>query len=640
MGQGGYGITYLATQANLDRKVAIKEFFMKEYCERSEESADVTMGTYGSRELVLRYREKFKKEALTLAKFKHPNIVSVMDVFEENNTSYYVMEYADGPSLSQILHSKGLLSFAEALSVIRQVANAVSYIHQYHVCHYDIKPGNILTNAEGAVLLADFGLAKQYDEQGEETSTTPVGKSKGYAPIEQYQAGGVTEFSPETDIYALAATLYKLLTGVTPVESLRRTEEEIDFLLLPADLIAPLCKALSLRRKERYHSVADFLDALPEREVKIGSDDDETTPEDFDRKEVIVTPGGDGAEKLEKGVSKQVDTPHRYAVGVAVLSAIVVTVGIWLGLRPKPTPTKLTGVDSTEMVVSDDTDTMLFLNSAVAAVTNTNSSNTEKPEMEQLMVNIESETLNLSPLEQAKKKYKRVWGFVNDRAVVVSQDEKQGYINRQGDEVIPCKYDDAFAFYNGLGAVSIGNKRTFVNKQGQEVVPLEEYEELSNYEHGYVVAVLNGKTAIYDYEGNVIVPYLYEAIEGYENDIMAVCMNGKWGYVTKGGQSITTFQYDAAYGFHDGLAQVIQNGLYGMIDPKGNVVIPFKYKTLQPYSEGLIGAQLNGKWGFIDRNEQTVIPFLYDWALVYENGKARVRQGHEDFYINKQGQRL
>ena len=285
LGQGGYGITYLAEQTTLGRQVAIKEFFMKDYCGRAAGSPEVTLGTDGSREMLLRYREKFKKEAATLARLNHPNIVRVIDMFEENNTYYYVMEYADGPSLSQIIKARVKLPTDEAFAMIRQVADAVSYLHQKGLCHYDIKPANILTNSMGKAILADFGLAKQYDEQGEETSTTPVGKSKGYAPPEQYKAGGVSTFSPETDIYALAATLYKLLTGITPIESISRVDEEIDFSILPANFAGPIRHAMNLKRLERYHSTEKFMEEIKMDNITNDStepdiaNDEQTKPE-------------------------------------------------------------------------------------------------------------------------------------------------------------------------------------------------------------------------------------------------------------------------------------------------------------------------------------------------------------------------
>ena len=251
LGQGGFGITYRTVQTSLGRTVAIKEFFMKDYCERAEDSTRITLGTQSSREMVTRYREKFEKEARTLAKLEHPHIVRVIDVFQENNTSYYVMEYAEGASLKQQVDEKGPLSEARAVSYIHQVADALRYLHQQHICHLDIKPANILTKANGEAVLADFGLAKQYDKDGGETSTTPVGKSKGYAPPEQYRTGGVKAFSPETDIYALGATLYFLLTGKTPPESVLLNEESLDVTPLSPNMAQAVQGAMQLRRMDR-----------------------------------------------------------------------------------------------------------------------------------------------------------------------------------------------------------------------------------------------------------------------------------------------------------------------------------------------------------------------------------------------------
>ncbi len=251
LGQGGFGITYRAVQTSLGRTVAIKEFFMKDYCERAEGSTHVTMGTQSSREMVQRYRDKFEKEARTLARLKHPHIIPVIDVFQENNTSYYVMEYAEGASLKQQVDEKGPLSEARAVNYILQVADALRYLHGQHICHLDIKPANILTTAHGEAILADFGLAKQYDEEGGETSTTPVGKSKGYAPPEQYRTGGVQSFSPETDVYALGATLYFLLTGKTPPESVLLNEQSLDVTLLSPRRAQAVQAAMQLRRADR-----------------------------------------------------------------------------------------------------------------------------------------------------------------------------------------------------------------------------------------------------------------------------------------------------------------------------------------------------------------------------------------------------
>ena len=217
LGQGGFGITYLAEQVMLGRKVAIKEFFYKDYCDREEGTSHVTLGTQSNRETVMRFREKFLKEARTISQLDHPNIIKIHDIFEENNTAYYVMEYIEGENLSELVKRQGALPEATAVAYIKKVADALAYIHARSINHLDVKPGNImLRQHDQQIVLIDFGLSKQYDEVGSQTSSTPVGVSQGYAPVEQYSPGGVPTFSPSTDIYSMGATLYWLIIGKTP----------------------------------------------------------------------------------------------------------------------------------------------------------------------------------------------------------------------------------------------------------------------------------------------------------------------------------------------------------------------------------------------------------------------------------------
>lgn len=265
LGKGGFGITYLAEQTALGRKVAIKEFFMKELCNRDELSSRVTLGTLGARDTVFRFREKFLKEARNLAKFNHPNIVRIIDVFEENDTAYYVMEYAEGGSLSEKLAQMGHMPEQEATHYIRQIALALDYVHKRRMNHLDVKPANVMLGETGNALLIDFGLSKQYDaESGNQTSTTPVGISEGYAPMEQYRQGGVSEFSPQTDVYALGATFFKLLTGITPPSASDVMEDGVPVDQLRAvgaseRAISTICKAMAFKKRDRTATVAEFL---------------------------------------------------------------------------------------------------------------------------------------------------------------------------------------------------------------------------------------------------------------------------------------------------------------------------------------------------------------------------------------------
>ena len=266
LGQGGFGITYLAEQVMAERKVCIKEFFPKEYYKRDEDSHSISLGTQGSAEIMDLYKAKFVKEAKTIAKLDHPNIIHIFDVFTENNTAYYVMEYIEGESLSDIVKRNGsALAEGVAVDYIKQAASALGYIHERKIMHLDVKPANIMLRKEdGRPILIDFGLSKQYDAEGNQTSSTPVGISAGFAPMEQYQQGGVKEFSPETDIYSLGASLYYLVTGCVPPQAAAIVDDGLPE--LPAHLSANVRNAIErsmeIQRKRRPHSMDEFVALL------------------------------------------------------------------------------------------------------------------------------------------------------------------------------------------------------------------------------------------------------------------------------------------------------------------------------------------------------------------------------------------
>lgn len=269
LGQGGFGITYLASQVALNRKVTIKEFFMKELCNRDEQTSQVSVPSMGSVDTVARFRAKFVKEAQTIAALNNPHIIHIHDIFEENGTAYYVMDYLSGGSLSDLVQRDGVLAEATALGYIRQVADALSYIHARNINHLDIKPSNVLIDGNGNAVVIDFGLSKRYDETGSQTSTTPVGISHGFAPLEQYQPGGVSTFSPTTDIYSLGATLCKLLSGQTPPNATALLDADLDLSRLSASpsTKAAIAAAMQPKRKGRPQTVEAFIAMLDEKVV-------------------------------------------------------------------------------------------------------------------------------------------------------------------------------------------------------------------------------------------------------------------------------------------------------------------------------------------------------------------------------------
>lgn len=222
LGQGSFGVTYLASVkisgdlGSIDAFVAIKEFFMSEINGRD----GLTVTTSNKTGLFDKYKYKFIKESQNLAKLKHQNIIKVLESFEANNTVYYAMDFIDGGSLDEYISHKGCLSEEEAIAISYQILDALAYMHSKNMLHLDLKPSNIMMD-KGKPVLIDFGLSKQYDDEGNaETSTTIGAGTPGYAPIEQSNfSGEISESNglPVTmDIYALGATMFKMLTGKRP----------------------------------------------------------------------------------------------------------------------------------------------------------------------------------------------------------------------------------------------------------------------------------------------------------------------------------------------------------------------------------------------------------------------------------------
>lgn len=263
LGQGGFGVTYDAVQNGLNRHVAIKEFFMKEYCERDQDTSSVSVPSTGSRDLVNNYKKKFIKEAQTIAQLDHMNIIRIHDIFEENDTAYYVMKFVPNGSLKQLVEAPERMPIEKALGYIKQIGSALTYLHENNIVHLDVKPSNVLLNEQGKAVLIDFGISKHYDRQGFQTSSTPTGVSKGFAPLEQYQ-GNINSFTPASDIYSLGAVLYNLLTGQIPPEAHIVNEDGLP--PFPEDVPEYLYKAvehaMQPRRKDRPVSVNAWLKEL------------------------------------------------------------------------------------------------------------------------------------------------------------------------------------------------------------------------------------------------------------------------------------------------------------------------------------------------------------------------------------------
>lgn len=236
IGQGGFGITYMAEDVMQHSYVAIKEFFYREFCERMPDNS-VNVPVAANRATVDRLMMHFIREAETLFNLQHPNIVCVLDYFKENNTAYYVMECIQGESLSERLERTGQpLTETEARNVLSQMKNALSHLHKYGVMHLDIKPSNIMHSQNGQIVLIDFGASKHVlGEDGHTRVSTLIPYTEGYAPLEQ-MSREMKNLGPWTDIYSLGATLYKLLTNQTPPDPSEILNNSADSFHFPASV--------------------------------------------------------------------------------------------------------------------------------------------------------------------------------------------------------------------------------------------------------------------------------------------------------------------------------------------------------------------------------------------------------------------
>ena len=270
LGQGSFGITYVANVRLKGRlgaiestaTVAIKEFFLRDVSSRN----GLRVFSVSDSTLCSDYRRDFLREAQNLSRLDNDHIVKVLETIEENDTVYYVMEYLSGGNLDQHILSHGKLSCREALDIAIQIGEALKCMHAQHMLHLDLKPLNVMRGEDGHIVLIDFGLSKCFGADGQPESSTRIGQgTTGYAPIEQHSFKKADGFMPTLDIYALGATLFKMLTGCVPPEASVVLNEglpvdELSSAGVPPAVIALVERAMQPLRRMRHQTVGEFVD--------------------------------------------------------------------------------------------------------------------------------------------------------------------------------------------------------------------------------------------------------------------------------------------------------------------------------------------------------------------------------------------
>ena len=334
---GGFGNTYEVFNVEFEERMALKEFFMKGISQRDADSITVSVSNTLNKGQFEAQKDKFKKEARRLRRMHNPHIVQVHDLFEENGTAYYAMDFVDGESLSTRLKRTNVpLSEKETLDILNQVLEALEEVHALGIWHLDLKPGNIMIDRQGKAKLIDFGASKQMSAtEGYTTTTTAMCYTPGYAPAEQIDQK-MELIGPWTDLYALGATLYNLLTKNRP-PTVSEMQEDNAFVYPKAvskKMQYLIRWMMTPKRQKRPQSVAEVKDFLSKpfhpQSPPVVDDDEETVM------------GKETTPELSQTISSYEESPSFskkwIGIGVAALALTGVLL-VWNPLK-KSTPDK------------------------------------------------------------------------------------------------------------------------------------------------------------------------------------------------------------------------------------------------------------------------------------------------------------
>lgn len=258
IGAGGFGITYLAKHSTLEKKYAIKEFFLSGYNVRNNQTNHISLQGIEEKDFD-KFKQRFINEARTLASLNNDAVVKVVDIFDENGTSYMVMPFVEGITLQRMVEENGPMEYEMAVNYIVRICDALSYIHSKNILHRDVTPDNIIVTPEHKTILIDFGSARKFIDNKTQRHTTIL--KQGYAPLEQYSA--TSRKGAYTDLYSLGGVFYFILTGVRPIDATERTMEKMKEPIelnpnIPEQINAVIMKAMEMDCSDRYQSAQEL----------------------------------------------------------------------------------------------------------------------------------------------------------------------------------------------------------------------------------------------------------------------------------------------------------------------------------------------------------------------------------------------
>lgn len=526
LGQGSFGITYLAhiifegklgSLKKIKQLVAIKEFYMCDINSRNE--SQILEGS--SAETFKSYHQRFRKEAENLSKMDHPGIVDVMEIFEANGTSYYVMDFLQGGTLLEHIKERGKLPSKEALQLILKICEALGYMHAQRMLHLDLKPSNIGMTETKEPVLIDFGLSKVFTENGMPESTTGIGGgTPGYSPLEQMNYNPKNGLALTLDIYALGGTLFKALTGMNPPYATMLLDDDdaltsrmIESKVSP-EVMELVTWAMSPRKKDRPQNVETFSERARCILEDLRRDDKDSACEINNSDESIDT------FSTEELISSDVlgKYEHYDKTGFKGLVRVKKN-GLWGYLD-------FTGREIIPCI------------------------------------------------------YSIAYNFY-DGLAMVSKNKMSGYIDVKGKEIIPLIHQSIGMFGNfddEIIEAGIGNKRGYYNRKGEIVIPFE-YEKAFPFSEGLAPVRKNGKWGFVDSGNHVVIPFIYEEVWSFTEGLAMAKLNDKWGFIDKTTRIIVPFEYDEVNMYDEGIASVKKNGKWGCVDKSGKLIVPCEHDS-------------------------------------------------------------
>src|SRR6266571_499595 len=658
LGRGGMGAVYRARQKALDRIVALK-----------------ILPPAAGRDPI--FAERFAREARTLARLLHPNIVTVFDVGQAGDYCYFVMEMVDGTSLREKIRSRQLTP-PDSLALLEQICDALQYAHDKGVIHRDIKPENILLDREGRVKMADFGIAKLRDRSPGEVTLTEWQQSIGtldyMAPEQRSQAG---EVDHRADIYSLGVVLYEMLTGEVPMGIFALPSQKAG---VNARLDQVVVRTLARQPKDRYHDVGELKteiqnslggasgtreqQAPPPNVIVSGRTSEskqnpsaipptEPLPSKLTRKDLDLNPPYVPNEPVGSTTKKSAWSLRRRQISTAVAALVFLLAGgFWVLQR---------GRNNADAGLAEAPEIVTLRQKFQETISQQRTDDRSE--------RIEALLKECIPLVRAREDQPTSWELLGEIALEANanwygQVSARRIIELTGSSPGPPKLKELVKRIQKRGwfseaeseswlsgpdkrrwQVELEVKRQltkwgYIDRAGKVVIE-PQYQAAGPLITGLAWVKLGGKYGFINNTGKVVIEPKYDSADTFVGDYCCVALNGKYGFINRSGKMVIEAKYDdTTHIFVDGLVGVLVSGKWGFINQRGKVVIQPQYENIfvtLPFSEGLAGVGTTNKMFFIDRSGKVVLEPQYEGFGRFSEGLAVVNQGEKFGFMDRSG---